>query len=140
MKDPQAELTKALYDILIAAGITYNSASVPVYTVVDDNASYPFIYLKPNAVSDEGCKTSYITRNGTTIEVAVGYKKRGSRVQADEIMNQICEAFDDDTTVTMTNFDNCLMRIEAISYREELLETERLLVKQLNLLNILEQK
>ena len=139
MKDPQKELVLAIYNVLDGGSIVWNATSVPTYTVVPDSAEYPYIYVSDTTSADEGCKTSYTTRTSTRIDVVAGSKKRGSRTVADGIATQVTTLLNDSATLTMASFTNCMMRLESIEYREEMSDTDRLIIKGITVMNVIEE-
>tara|TARA_R100000700_G_C3111047_1_gene104034 strand:+ start:97 stop:531 length:435 start_codon:yes stop_codon:yes gene_type:complete len=92
MKDPSFVVRKGLFDVL-NGNITYDSSNVPVYNVVPDNATYPYIIIYSLSSTDiEQNKEHYITDVETRLEVVTRFSSSsGGQLQANQIINSISQ-------------------------------------------------
>ena len=92
MKDPAFVVRKGLFDVL-NGNITYDGSNVPVYNVVHDNASYPYIIIysvSTNSIEDN--KSKFITDVETRLEVVTRFSSSsGGQLQANKIINSISQ-------------------------------------------------
>tara|TARA_R100000664_G_scaffold3047_6_gene7185 strand:+ start:89 stop:523 length:435 start_codon:yes stop_codon:yes gene_type:complete len=92
MKDPAYIVRKGLFDVL-NGNISYDSSNVPVYNVVPDNATYPYIIIYSVSTGQiEDNKTNYITDVETRLEVVTRFSSSsGGQLQANKIINSIAQ-------------------------------------------------
>jgi len=138
MKDPQKQLLTAIHSRLDAA-ITHGGSAVPVYTVVPDTATYPYIVIGGMETTDEGVKDSYVGETFVQVDVVTGANKRGSRTHVDDISSQICERLADPSDLSMTDHTAVFLRHEMLRSLEELQDTVRLMTKGIRLRYYTEQ-
>ena len=92
MKDPSHLIRKEVYDAL-NGNITLDGSALPVYNVVPDNGSIPYIYIY--SVSNENTednKSNYISNITTRIEVVTAFPTNtGGQLDCNLAMNQITQ-------------------------------------------------
>tara|TARA_R110000751_G_scaffold53310_6_gene115600 strand:+ start:10196 stop:10630 length:435 start_codon:yes stop_codon:yes gene_type:complete len=92
MKDPSFIVRKGLFDVL-NGNISYDSSNVPVYNVVPDNATYPYIVIYSVSTNQiENNQTNYISGVDTTLEVVTRFSSSsGGQLQSNKIINSIAQ-------------------------------------------------
>ena len=92
MKDPAFIVRKGLYDIL-NGNISYDGTNVPVYNVVPNDASYPYIIIYSVSTGQiEDNKTKFISDVETRLEVVTRFSaSSGGQLQANKIINSISQ-------------------------------------------------
>ena len=92
MKEPAHFVRRGLFNVL-NGNITYDGSNVPVYNVVPDNASYPYIIIysvSTNSIEDN--KSKFITDVETRLEVVTRFSSSsGGQLQANKIINSISQ-------------------------------------------------
>jgi hypothetical protein len=92
MKDPAFIVRKGLFDIL-NGNISYDGTNVPVYNVVPNDASYPYIIIYSVSTGQiEDNKTKFISDVETRLEVVTRFSaSSGGQLQANKIINSISQ-------------------------------------------------
>lgn len=92
MKEPAHFVRKGLFNVL-NGNISYNGSNVPVYNVVPDGQSYPYIIIysvSTNQIEDN--ISNYISDVVTRIEVVTRFADSdGGQLQANQIINSISQ-------------------------------------------------
>ena len=91
MKTPDTTIRKAIYDAVKT--ITFNSATVNVFSGMPENPSYPYILISNQSSSETRNKDPYFFDHDVIIEIVTGFAGgTGSKGPADEISDDVTQA------------------------------------------------